>query len=819
MRSFAVRGGAAARRLLGAAAAVLLPSLAAPAAAQEEQVPQAEAPAQRAVVVDSVVVRGAERVPVADVERLVGILPGEAIDYRDIQQALRRLWSLGEFRDAQVSAQPAPAGADGRSHIVLVVEVDEQPLLASVDFRGLEHASGSTIRDTVGLERGEALNPSRIAAAETMIRQMLTQEGFAPSIEHRLEPVDGENAVRLVFDVEEGRRVAIADVQFDGNEVFSDDRLEEVMATREEGFLWFRPGTFDPEVLREDLRQRLPTFYGSNGYLDFAVTGDSLVVDPRTGKARLVVSVQEGPQYVLADFDIRGNRRYSTEELSRFFNPDRSGLLQSLGLASSAQRVGGRPVFDAPAFSSATGDITQLYRNSGYLYANVQEELNRIEIDGQPAVEVAWVIQEGEPAYVNRIEIEGNTVTHEQVIRDRIVLLPGDVYSDERLIQSYRSISSLGFFQAPMPFPRMEPTEDGDVNITFEVQEKSTGSLNFGTAIGGGTVGIAGFLGYEQPNLFGKAKAGYLRWEFGQYSNNFEARYSDPAILDSRWSGSLSLFSSRDRFYRSSEGERRRTGVGARIGYPFPLDPRWTRFYVGYSISETSYDEDDSSQGTIYSLDDALQSTVSTGLVRSTLDHPLFPTIGSRQSLDMEFNGGPLGGDGDFQKYSASGSWFVPVGQLGGETPGSRPIRFTLGLSAETGALFGDASRFPFERYLMGGVQFGEPLRGYEETTVTPDGYLARGRGTTLDRFGNAYLRMSAEYAMRFNDNLSVSAFYDAGNVWDDLDEIDPTRLFRGAGIGVLLVTPFGPVGLDYAYGFDKEIPGWQLHFKFGQMF
>jgi outer membrane protein insertion porin family len=133
----------------------------------------------------------------------------------------------------------------------------------------------------------------------------------------------------------------------------------------------------------------------------------------------------------------------------------------------------------------------------------------------------------------------------------------------------------------------------------------------------------------------------------------------------------------------------------------------------------------------------------------------------------------------------------------------------------------GDASRFPFDRFLMGGVQFGRPLRGYEEYTITPQGFVPEGSSELqlVDRFGDAFLRLSAEYAMRLNDNISVGLFYDAGNVWRSPGEINPTRLARGAGFGVMLVTPFGPLGLDYAYGFDRTDPGWQLHFKFGQGF
>ncbi|MGH7480633.1 MAG: BamA/OMP85 family outer membrane protein, partial [Longimicrobiales bacterium] len=444
---------------------------------------------------------------------------------------------------------------------------------------------------------------------------------------------------------------------------------------------------------------------------------------------------------------------------------------------------------------------------------------------GMPAVEVAWRIQEGEPAYINRVTVVGNTYTHEDVIRDRLLVLPGDVYSQDALLQSYQAISGLGFFETPLPTPLIEPTEDGDVNITFEVEERQTGSINFGTAIGG-YGGLSGFLGYDQPNLFGQAKSGHLRAEFGRFSTNFQASYTDPSILGSLYSGSASVFSRNNRFglnggFNLEGGEYRQTGTSIQFGVPLPFD-RWTRATIGYSIVNTSYDDFQSDETTtLFNLPTALQSSLTLGLLRNTLNHTLFPTAGTRQQLSAQLNGGPLGGDGDFQKYIFEGSWYVPAGEVGGDAPGSRPIRFTLGLNAEIGAIVGDPSLFPFERFFMGGVQFGRTLRGYEETTITPLGFIPEGQnGVPLEaRLGDAYLRLSAEYAVRISDNLSLSTFYDAGNVWSGPGAINPARLFRGAGLGVTLVTPFGPLGLDYAYGFDKTDPGWQLHFKMGPTF
>jgi outer membrane protein assembly factor BamA len=223
-----------------------------------------------------------------------------------------------------------------------------------------------------------------------------------------------------------------------------------------------------------------------------------------------------------------------------------------------------------------------------------------------------------------------------------------------------------------------------------------------------------------------------------------------PGDRDSWLSGSLSLFSSRDRFFTFREGQRRRTGAATRIGIPHARD-RFSRFTVGYSLSRTTYEQFEDESSSLFSLPPGVQSTVSLGLSRMALDHPVFPTVGTRMELEAELQRRPARRRRRLPEVHADGAWYVPVGSLGGGSPGTRPIRFTLGLNMEAGALFGDASRFPFDRFWMGGVQFGRPLRGYEETTITPRGFIPGATGVPLeDRFGDAYLRLSAEYAVRF---------------------------------------------------------------------
>jgi outer membrane protein insertion porin family len=247
-----------------------------------------------------------------------------------------------------------------------------------------------------------------------------------------------------------------------------------------------------------------------------------------------------------------------------------------------------------------------------------------------------------------------------------------------------------------------------------------------------------------------------------------------------------------------------------------------SRLFIGYALSRTQLTLREGVEDvSLFGQPDGVQSQVQLGVTRNTLNHPLFPTVGTRLSWNVDLNGGILGGNGDFTKHALEGTWWVPVGTLGGNDQTGGGVRFALGVSLRGGAIFGDASRFPFDRFWMGGVQFGQQVRGYDETSITPLGYFPE-NSTAIDdaqRLGNGFVSMTAEYAMRLSNMLSASAFFDAGNIWREPRDIDPTRLFRGAGVGLQIVTPFGPIGVDYAYGFDKTIPGWQLHFRMGPGF
>lgn len=784
------------------------------------QDPDALQPPAAAFVVEAVEVRGAQRLTDEQVRTVAGIRPGATLDAQGAQDVVRRLVATRQYETVQVYVRGAAAGRG-----TLVLEVRERPILAEVRFEGLRSLSGSAVRDSAGLALNAPLDPQRVASARRLVRDMLASRGIQlVSIDTTLTPVDG--GYRLTFDVREGNRLSIAEVAFVGNQAFSDDALRGAMRTKPEGFWWFRSGRFDREAFAEDLRENLPAFYGRHGYIDFVVVGDTLEVDPESGKARLVVRVSEGPQYRLGEFNVQGNSRYPTEALASIFTTQRRSVL-GLPFGRDRQREEGE-VFDRSALDAAANEIRQLYRNEGYLYAQVVPAVERVPAEGgTPRVNVTLAISEQQPFYVRNISFRGNTSTHESVIRERMWIVPGDVYNEARVIQSYQSVAGLGFFEVPMAAPDIQPDPTtGTVDIVFTVTEKQTGSINFGTVFGGGAYGdnrsrVAGFLGYQQPNLFGQGKQAALRAEFGYGRSTLEASYTDPALWGTRNSGSVSLFRTGDRFVRFGNGRRLRTGGSLQVGMPVPGSLR-TRAFLGYSLSRTQYlavdDQCDLGSTSLFCLPNATASSLSFSLTRDTKNHPIFPTAGARQSLTLEQTGGPLGGDGDYQKLTTQVEWWVPTGRLGSAP---RAPTMALGLSARAGGIFGDVGLFPFERFYVGGVLFGQPLRGYQESSIGPRGYDPRCNSSLqLGCLGDAYFTVTGEYALRLTDALSISLFGDAGNVFASVGEFNTARLFRGAGIGGTLVTPFlGAIGIDAAYGFDRPDPGWEIHFKMGNSF
>ncbi|MBI2073499.1 MAG: outer membrane protein assembly factor BamA [Gemmatimonadetes bacterium] len=766
-------------------------------------------------VLDSIAVLGNTRVPTSSVLAIAGIPTGKPVSYRDLQRGLQALYATGQYQDIRV-LQGTVAGRE-----VLQIELLEHPLLSGWSVRGAEKISEGTVRDRIKMIPLRPYDPAAVERARASIDSLYRKRGYyLASVQVRtVDQPDG--SVRTVFEIDEGRRVAISQILINGNRRYAAEQIVDRMKTGAEGFFWFQKGEYQEDDVDSDIREQLPGFYGQHGMVDFRVVRDSLIVAEGTGKATLVLDVEEGPEYRVGSFEIVGNRQVPTAQLQLYYPfADTSGG-GFLGLGGRS----GPLLFNEKQWDDATQNVRTLYYNQGYIYADVRPVLTRrIAADSQAVLDLRWQIIEGTPAIVNKVAIKGNTITHEDVIRRAIVMVPGDVFRQQALIQSYQNVSNLGFFEQPAPPPTYEQAnEQGDVNVVFEVKERRTGNVNFGASLGQGT-GVGGFIGLDESNLFGRAKRLALQWQFGQNINDFNVSYTDPALWGSLTSGTLSLHSSRLRYTIADLGRYRTRGGSLQLGFPL-LGSRYTRIYPSYTLEQNQLESETLSSS--FYCRNCVLSAVGLNLVRDTRVGLPFATGGVMHQAQLTQAGGALGGSGNFRRANFEGRWYVPLAELGGSSPTSSPLTLLLGFTAKSGFVWGDVGPHFRQLFSLGGTQFGIPLRGYDEFSITPQGFdpNARTFSAGANAFGRAYFAGTTELGFRVSQALYANIFADAGNLWATPAQFNPTRLFRGAGIGVSVISPLGPLGLDYAYGFDRTDaagnpkPGWKFHFKLGNFF
>ncbi len=766
-----------------------------------------------APIADTIEVVGAVRNSVQQIIALSGLRLTQPVTYRNVQRAIQALFASGQFDDVRVEQRPT-AGK-----LALLVIVKERPLLQKWTLKGVDDEVEGMVRRRINVPEGRPLDRAAVQRSRHAIDSVFRKRGYyAVQIKLTELPQDN-NQVRLIFDVTPGPRVVVGRVEIEGNTAFKDKDIVKRMATRPEGFWWFRKGEYNEERVEDDLRNSIPNWYADRGHIDLRVVSDSLIADSVPGKAIIRVRVEEGQAYKVGRFEIAGNRRFSVEEISSIF-PFGKGVM-----AGDGKEIG--EPFSRSAWSGATEKLTNLYQNNGYIYSSVTpEEIRRTGPDSTNYVDLKWTVREGQPATINRIIILGNDVTHERVIREAIVMLPGQTFNREAMIRSYQNVSNLNFFQQPLPSPDLEQAENGvDVDIVFRVTERRTGNINFGASVGQG-VGIGGFIGLEEPNLFGKAKRGKLQWQFGRNINDFNLSYTDPAVLDSRISATTTLFNSRRRYTIGDLGRQRQRGFQTQIGFPL-LGSRYTRVFTSWGLQQIRYSDAAADLGRVFTCDNCTRSSVGLSIARDTRIGLPFPIAGSTVTIGTEQNGGVLGGTGDYQKLDFEGRWYTPLGRAGGADEFGGGIQFTLGLTAKSGFIIGRTGPFYTELYSMGGVQYGIPLRGYEEFAITPAGFDPQAGGSQArpESFGKAYAAFTLEAGARVSQALYLNVFTDAGNVYRRAREYNPMRLFRSVGVGVAVISPLGPLGLDLGYGLDrtdfagKRKPAWQLHFRLGNFF
>ncbi|MBC6608541.1 outer membrane protein assembly factor BamA [Hymenobacter sp. BT188] len=761
-------------------------------------------------------------------------IPGE-----EIGKAIRRLWEQGILGDVSVSV----TRIDGQ-RVFLDFFLSERPRLSKFDFVGISKSQGDELRDKIKLIRGKVVTDALLNNTRTQVRKFYTNKGFLDAKVNITQVPDSSlsNSVVLKIKVDKGDKIRIRDIAFEGNEAFSDSKLQKKLkkTKAKKSYKLLTAGKFQRAEYEED-KLKLLEFYNAEGYRDAVIVADTLIRQ-EDGLA-LRITVDEGPKYYFRNITWNGNYLYDDKTLASVLGIKKGSVYNKEELE---KRISYNP----------TGqDVQSLYMNDGYLFFNIDAVETKIEGD---SIDLEMRISEGVQARIKEVNIAGNTKTSDHVLRRELRTLPGDKFNRELLIRSQREISTLGYFDPekvginPVPNPA-----EGTVDINYTVVEKPSDQIT----LSGGWGGFAGFIGTVGLvfNNFSLRKAGdFSNWKpvpagdgqrlalniqaNGLQYQAYSFSFTEP-WLGGRKRNSLTfslnksiqrlgqaLDASSDRFIKVNSAS---IGLGRQLRFPDDY------FTLTNSLSISQYKLNNySAFGTEFfknGTGNANNITLNTTLSRNSIDNPTYTRRGSSLSLSLNltppysvFKGAhPSVNEWvEFHKWMFDASWFTPiVGKL------------VLNSRAHFGYIgsYSDRQIGPFERFKMGGAGLGFGgaanflvgtefigLRGYGDpgdATAIPTARQSSSGGVAYNKYV-----MELRYPVSLNPaaTVYVLSFAEAGNSFDQYTNYNPYKLYRSVGVGArIFMSAFGLLGFDYGLPLDT-VPGQTkkegiFHFIIGQ--
>lgn len=707
-----------------------------------------------------------------------------------VAAAIRKLFATGKFEDIYVYKAVDPEG------IRLVLNLSEFPRIRKVEFRGNDKVKDDKLGEAYAPAIGEFANPAVLTRELAPLKELYYEKGyFNVSANIDSSSVDGNNLETVVVSIVEGEKVKARTIAFAGNENLDDGRLKKVMKQSTGGFL--KSATFKRNQFEED-KERIVSLYRDNGYLDAAITStDQEFVEDRR-KLDITINIDEGRQYRVGDINWRDNTVYDDIAVANL-------ILMTKG-----------DIFRESDFQQTLQGLHSLYWDSGYIYITIEPVREIVDDE----VNLTFSFTEGEPARIRNVSVRDNIKTYDQVVMREMRIFPGDIFSNSLVSLSQRNIFQLGYFEDVQVDFQPADTE-GDIDLVYEVKEKQTGQFSFGMAYSAQT-SVTGFIQVAETNFRGKGQNIGVAWQFGSRQRYIDLNFTEPWFMGTPTLVGANLF---DRYTYNYDDfyESRVRGFALRMGRRIP-GTLYSRFGLRYELSETKL-SDFSSAYTDYLdlLEEQLgtsglpwdrldkvdwprtKSSLTATLSRNSTDNPFFPTAGSRSSYSIEYSGGPLGGEIDYQKHLLAHSYYQKL-----------PAGLALHLKTNVGLIRGleHPNNIPdYKKFRLSGNHI-YPLRGYRDLEVVP-------RGNPGFIGGRFYTIMSAEVLYPLTKAVQLLGFLDQGDTWNSFGEADFTNLRKGAGFGVRVEVPMmGTIGFDYGYGFDRlDGPSWEPHFNFGTFF
>ena len=771
-----------ATRAILLAATCLIPVLLPPSAEAQPQ----RAPARRAApaaarptgeVIRAIEVRGNQRIEADTIRSYMLLQPGDRYDTDRQDRSLRTLFATGLFRDVQI-------GRDGDRVVVTVVE---NPIVNQVVFEGNRKISDDNLREAAQLKPRSVYTDAAAQNDRTRLLELYARRGrFATRIEPKV--IDrGSDRVDVVYEITEGDTALISRINFVGNDSFSDSRLKEVVSSREEA--WYRPfsssDTYEPERLNFD-RELIRRYYQRQGFADAEVTSSTAELAPDRSGFFVTYTINEGPRYRVGKVEIDSSLRNVTgDRLQRVLEVESGDW------------------FDGDAVERMVQVLTDEANLAGAPFVEVEPRITR-DADARRA-DIVFVVTEGPRAYVERIDITGNTRTQDRVIRREMRLAEGDAFNAAQVRRSRQRIRDLGYFNDVQITSAPGASPDRIV-LNTNVSERATGEISLGGGYSTDAGALADF-GLRERNILGTGIDARLNTTLAQRRSQVDVSVTDPSFLDRNLSVGADVFYIVRDLSDYSGYEERRAGFSVRAGYEFNerLRQSWS-----YTLSRRNVFNIDP-EASIYIREQAgvtILSQIGQTLTYDTRDSRLDPREGYVLRLGTDLAG--LGGDVSFIRTRLDGTYYIPFERLLGNP------EYVLAISAGVGHLasYGSKGERIIDRFFLG----GENLRGFSVAGVGP-----RDLGTRDSLGGRTIWTQSTE--MRFplpvpsELGLLGRAFVDVGAL-TGIDAgpniVDDSAARVGVGVGISWRSPFGLINIDLAQAVVKESYDETQVFRFG---
>ncbi len=736
-------------------------------------------------------IEGLQRVEPGTVLASMQLRVGDTYSDERGSAAIRALFALGLFKDVRIDI----AGD------VLVVIVEERPTIAEIQLDGVKEFDKEVLKKAlreVGLAEGRPYDKALAdRAGQELKRQYISRSLYNANVITTVTPTE-RNRANLTFTVDEGESARIRALRIVGSRAFSESTLLSLFDQDSGGWLaWYtKSNQYSRAKLNADL-ETLRSYYITRGYLEFRVESTQVAISPDRQDLSVTVNITEGEKFTVSGVKLEGN--YLGRE------------------AEFKSLVTVRPgaVYNGEEVAETTKAFTDYFGTFGHAFAKVQVQP---EVDRANRL-VALTLQ-ADPSRrvtVRRIHIAGNNRTRDEVIRREFRQYEASWYDGDKIKLSRDRVDRLGYFtDVSVDTQEVAGTPD-QIDLTIEVKEKSTGTLQLGAGYSS-TDKVSLSFGIQQENLFGSGNYLGLQVNTSSYNKSISLSATDPYFTTSGISRTLSVSHTATRPYYEADGNYKLTSTGGAVKFGVPFGELDTVFFgIGlesyrfkpgtngsYTLVDGSYVYTATPQayldyfectGTVPSVvcakDSILGVPATIGWSRDDRDSALTPTRGRLQSANLEVG---VGSALRYVKSQYQYQQFFPLSK-----------QYTLAVNGELGyaRALGDSTYPIFKNFYAGGLG---SIRGFEQNSLGPrDSVTGGSLGGTRKAIFNAEL--STPFPGAGNDRtLRLYGFFDAGNVFaergaslTDAQWKAQNRIRASAGIGISWISPLGPLRLAYA--------------------